>query len=153
VGDARPEGRLLVGIVRLSALLVAASAVVGGLVGGRAQALSALAGAALVAVLAITSAAALAFASTRGPRAVLLALGGGVVVRLVVYALALSGLAGLPWVSWTSLAGATVVTLALTLGYEIAHLARRPRLFWVEIDEDPARTARTDVGVTRSEAL
>jgi len=142
-----------VGIVCLSVVLMLAAALVGGGVAGRAGALSALAGASLVAVLAVTSAAALTLASSRGPRAVLLALGGGVVARLVVYALALSGLAGLPWVSWTSLAGATVVALVITLGYEVAHLARRPRLFWMEIDEDPARTARTDVGVTRSEAL
>ena len=139
---ARPE-RVLIGVLgRATAVLALLAAGIGGLTGGRAGAFGALAGVALVALLGLGSSLALVWAAARGPRAALGALGGGVVGRLVVYALALAGLARTEWVAWPSLAGAVVVSLVVTLGLELRELARQPRLFWVEPD------AGSDAGPT-----
>lgn len=148
-----PERELLAALVRLTAVLALVAAILGGVLVGPAGAASAVAGVALVAPSSVGAAAALAWAAPRGPRAALVALGGGVVGRLVVYALALSGLARVPWIAWSSLAGAVAASLAVTLGFELRELARRPRLLWVDPDagHGAGPTVRRDADVTRSE--
>lgn len=148
-----PEREVAGTLARATAVLALLAAVIGSVRGGPAEAASALAGVGLVALLGLGASLALVWAAGRGPRAALVALGGGVVGRLVVYALALSGLARIEWVAWPSLAGAVVVSLVVTLGIELRELARRPRLLWVDPDAGheagPATHARADDG-TRS---
>lgn len=149
----RPEQEVALALARATGLLAAGAVVVGALLGGVASALSALAGVGLVALLGLGASLGLVWAAGRGPRAALVALGGGVLGRLVVYALALSGLARSEWVAWPSLAGAVVVSLVVTLGIELREFARRPRLLWVDPDAGhqagPATHGRADDG-TRS---
>lgn len=133
----RPERAIAVTLARTTAALAVVAVLVGGARGGPTEAASALAGVGLVALLGFGASLALVWAAGRGPRATLVALGGGVVGRLVVYALALSGLARVEWVAWPSLAGAVVVSLVVTLGIELRELARRPRLLWVDPDAVP----------------
>lgn len=127
-----PEREVAALLARATGALAVVAAGAGWLLGGRPGALSALAGVGLVSLLGLGASLALVWAAGRGPRAALVALGGGVVGRLVVYALALSGLARIEWIAWPSLAGAVVVSLVVTLGIELRELARRPRLLWVD---------------------
>ena len=143
-----PEGGIARALARATAVLAVVAVLAGGAWGGGPGAVSALAGVGLVALLGLGASLALVWAAGRGPRAALVALGGGVVGRLVVYAVALSGLARLEWVVWPGLAGAVAVSLVVTLGVELRELARRPRLLWV--DPDAGSEAGT---VTRGRAV
>jgi hypothetical protein len=150
----RSAGRtFVVASARVAAVLLAVAGTVGAVVGGGRGAASALAGAGLVGLLSVSSAAGLAWATPRGPGAALVTMVGGVALRLVVYAAALAGLARQPWVQWPSLAGATVIALVVGLSHEARHIARNPRLSWVQPDAGRTATSTSPVDTTRSSSL
>lgn len=131
--------RLVVGTLTtlgvVGAIVVPAAAAVR----GAPAAWGAAIGIGLVALLFGGAAGLLAAAAGRGHHVTLAVLGGGAVIRLVVYGVVLAGLAPLPGVDGASLALATGVAVVATLGYELRALARMPRLFWI----DPTVTAST----------
>lgn len=153
-GAQRTPGRAFVlETARTSAAVLAVAVGVGAAVEGRAGAASAAVGAGLVGLMSVSSAVALAWATGRRPGATLVALVGGVAGRLVVYAAALAGLARQPWVRWPVLAGATLVALVIGLVQESRHIARHPRLSWVQPDAGRTATSTHAVDTTRSTAL
>lgn len=143
----RDELRLLRVAVVTLAVLAAPVALVAWLVAGPGAALSAMIGLGLVLLLFGASAAALAWVAARRGGAGIGVLAGGALLRLPLYLLVLFALSGVSWVHGRSLAAATALAVAVTLGTELRMLARTPRLFWV--DAAAARSTAPDL-YTRS---
>lgn len=127
--DERRLVRVAVGTVGVLAAPVAGTA---WLLAGPGAALSAVIGLGLVLLLFGASAAALVWVAARRGGAGIGVLAGGALLRLPLYLLVLFGLSGVSWVHGRSLAAATAVAVAVTLGTELRMLARTPRLFWVD---------------------
>lgn len=122
-------------------------AVVGWLVAGLPGALSALVGVAFVAILFGGSALLLAVVLRHRPRWAAGVLIGGAFARMVFYAAVLLGLTQVSWVHRPSVAVATAVATAITLGYEMRALSRMPRLYHLDPD---ARVTQPVPSATRS---
>lgn len=131
--DERRLVRVAVGTVGALAAPVAGTA---WLIAGPGAALSAIIGLGLVLLLFGASAAALAWVAARRGGAGIGVLAGGALLRLPLYLLVLFALSGVSWVHGRSLAAATAVAVAVTLGTELRMLARTPRLFWVDAAAD-----------------
>ncbi len=126
------ERRLLRVAVGTLAVLAAPVALVAWLLAGPGAALSAMIGLGLVLLLFGASAAALAWVAARRGGAGIGILAGGALLRLPLYLIVLFALSGVSWVHGRSLAAATAIAVAVTLGTELRMLARTPRLFWVD---------------------
>ncbi len=138
-------------VLALLAMLCVPAAGIAGWLGDGGAAVSAVIGVGFVALLFGVSGLLLAWVMERSAAHGLAILAGASMLRLVVYAAALSGLARLAWVDRTSLALATGGAVAITLFVELRSLARSPRLFW--IDADAERTAAGVPHATRSQPL
>ncbi|MFO7779691.1 MAG: hypothetical protein R6V28_15190 [Nitriliruptoraceae bacterium] len=136
------ERRLLWVAVGTLAALAAPIAAVAWLLAGPNGALSAMIGLGLVLLLFGASAAALAWVAANRGGAGIGVLAGGALLRLPLYLLVLFALSGVSWVHGRSLAAATAIAVAVTLGTELRMLARTPRLFWV--DAAAARSTAPD---------
>ena len=127
------ERKLATGALAILGVLLVPVAGVAYAVAGWNGAVSAVIGLAFVGVLFGASAALTAWVAARDPHnAGIGILVLGAVIRLPLYFLALSLLSRLSWVHGRSLAAATAVAVAVTLGYELRLMARMPRLFHVD---------------------
>lgn len=150
-GDAYDERRLAVGAVRVVGLLSLPVAAGAWLVAGWQGAVSALIGLAFVLVLFGASAALLTYvAGHRTAASGVGILAVGAVVRLPLYVVALVLLERVAWIHGRSLAAATALAIAVTLGHELDLLRRMPRLFWIDA---AAATPAAVANDTRSRAL
>lgn len=126
------ERRLAGGALRVLAAISPLVAGVAWIVAGPAGAISALIGLALVLVLFGASALLLAWVAERAGTSFVGTLVGGAFLRLGLYAATLMGLSTVDAIHRPSLALATAVAVAVTLGYELYLLHNSPRLFWVD---------------------
>jgi hypothetical protein len=122
-----------------AALALLAVPVVGAvaLVAGAAGARGAIVGLALVGVLFGAAALLHAWAARLSPTTQVAVLATGVGARLLGYLLAVESLRGVDGLHRPSLAIATAVALAVTLGCELWLVSRTPAFFWVQ--PDPGR--------------
>lgn len=127
-----PERALAAGVARVLAGVAVPVVLVAALAAGAPGALGAAVGVGFVAVLSLGSALALARVAASGGGLGLGPLAGSAFARLLLYAAALVALSGFEWLHRESLAIATAVAVTVTLGYELRHVAREPRLFQVE---------------------
>jgi hypothetical protein len=148
--NAADERRLASGALKVLGALALPVAGLAFLASGVPGAVSALIGLALVLVLFGASALLLAWVAEHASASFLGVLVGGLLVRLGLYAATLMALSTVSWVHRQSLAGATALGVAVTLGYELVLLHRSPRLFWV--DAAAARPSATS-NATRSRSL
>ncbi len=132
VAPGAPERALAAGTARVLALVAVPVLGVAALVAGWPGVLGAAVGLGFVALLSVGSALVLARVAGQGGGVGLAALVGGAFARLLLYAAALVALSGVEGLHRESLAIATAVGVAVTLAYELRHLARQPRLFQVE---------------------
>lgn len=144
----RDERRLARGAGITLAVLAVPLSVMGGLSAGRPGVAGALIGLALVGLLFGGAALLLAETAVRRPQGGVGVLVAGAVVRLIVYIAVLDLLSSAAWVHAPSLALATAVGIAVTLGAELLLLARLPHLFFIDAD-----AARPPATATRSEPL
>lgn len=145
---ASDERRLAVGAVQVLVVLAVPVAGVAALVAGSAGAISALIGLSFVFVLFGASAALLVWIAARRSNAAIGLLVLGAVVRLPLYFVALRLLERVSWIHGHSLAAATGLAVAVTLGYELRLMAKMPRLFWVDAAASQPSAATPD---TRSQ--
>jgi hypothetical protein len=146
---ARDERRPVIVAFLASLAASVPTAAIAGMVAGLPGVLGALVGASLVLVLFGAGAAMMMWAGRRGQSTMAMVAAGGVAGRLVLYAAVLMALDGTELVHRPSLAVATAVTLVITLGGELAVLARTPSLFRLVVP-DGAPTARTTRNTTRN---
>ena len=144
------ERRLWVGALRVLTLLAVPVGAGAWVAAGPAGVAGALVGLSLVALLFAGSAALLSLMADRRPTTAVSVMVMGVPVRLLAYVAVLSALDGQGWVHRPSLAAATGLGIAVTLGYELRLLASLPRLFWIDADTDRPRAVSN---ATRSQSL
>ena len=122
-------------------LLVLGGPVIAGafLAAGLAGALSAAIGAAVVIGMFLMAGALMSYAARVSPAALMAAVLGGYVLRLVIYALLIVLLRPVEWLSGPTLAISTAVLLVEVLMWEVRLVSRTPELFWVD-----ARAGRSD---------
>ena len=104
---------------------------VAALVRGVPGALSAAVGAAVVIGMFLMAGALMSWAARVSPAALMGAVLGGYLVRLMIYAGLIVLLRPVPWLDGPSLAIATAVLLVAVLVWEVRVVSRTPNLFWV----------------------
>lgn len=105
---------------------------VAGLVDGAGGAASAAIGAAVVVGMFLMAGATMSWAARISPAALMGAVLGGYLVRLLVYALLIVLLRPVEWLSGPSLAISTAVLLVAVLAWEVRVASRNPSMFWVD---------------------
>ncbi len=105
---------------------------VAGLAAGAAGAASAAIGATVVIGMFLMAGATMSWAARIGPAALMGAVLGGYLVRLVVYALLIILLRPVQWLSGPSLAISTAVLLVAVLAWEVRVVSRNPSMFWID---------------------
>ena len=105
---------------------------VAGLLAGTAGALSAAIGAAVVIGMFLMAGALMSWAARISPAALMGAVLGGYLLRLMVYALLIIVLRRVEWLSGPSLAISTAILLVAVLAYEVRTVSRTPSLFWID---------------------
>ena len=105
---------------------------VAALFAGRPGALSAGIGALVVIGMFLMAGATMSWAARIGPAALMGAVLGGYLVRLVVYAVLIVLLRPVEWLSAPSLAIATAVLLVAVLAWEVRVASRNPSMFWID---------------------
>jgi hypothetical protein len=119
---------------------------VAGLLGGVPGALSAGIGALVVIGMFLMAGATMSWAARISPAALMGAVLGGYLVRLVIYALLIVLLRPVEWLSGTSLAISTAILLVAVLAWEVRVASRNPSMFWI----DPAAGQRPAAAVVYS---
>lgn len=104
---------------------------VAGLLQGSAGALSAAIGAAVVIGMFLMAGALMSWAARISPAALMGAVLGGYLVRLMIYAGLIVLLRPVAWLDGPSLAISTAVLLVAVLVWEVRVVSRTPNLFWV----------------------
>ena len=107
---------------------------VAALVGGTPGALSAGIGAAVVIGMFLMAGATMSWAARISPTALMGAVLGGYLVRLMVYALLIVVLRPVNWLDGPSLAISTAVLLVAVLAWEVRVASRNPSMFFVDAD-------------------
>jgi hypothetical protein len=92
---------------------------------------SALIGAAVVIGMFLMAGTTMSWAARIGPEALMGAVLGGYLVRLMIYAGLILLLRDVPWLHGPTLAISTAVLLVAVLGWEVRVASRNPSLFWV----------------------
>lgn len=105
---------------------------VAALIEGTPGALSAAIGAAVVIGMFLMAGALMSWAARISPAALMGAVLGGYLVRLMIYAGLIVLLRPVPWLSGPSLAISTAVLLVAVLVWEVRMVSRTPNLFWVD---------------------
>ena len=105
---------------------------VAGLLAGTPGALSAAIGAAVVIGMFLMAGALMSWAARISPTALMGAVLGGYLLRLMVYALLILVLRRVEWLSGPSLAISTAILLVAVLAYEVRTVSRTPSLFWID---------------------
>ena len=105
---------------------------VAGLLDGAAGAASAAIGATVVIGMFLMAGATMSWAARISPAALMGAVLGGYLVRLVVYALLILLLRPVEWLSGPSLAISTAVLLVAVLAWEVRVVSRNPSMFFVD---------------------
>src|SRR5687768_9124228 len=105
---------------------------VAALLAGTSGALSAATGAAIVMGMFVMAGALMSYAARISPAALMAAVLGGYVVRLMIYAGLIVLLRPLAWVHGPSLAIATAVLLVAVLVWEVRAVSRMPNTLWVD---------------------
>ena len=123
-------------LARSAAIFVVALGIpviaIAGLAAGAAGAASAAAGATVVIGMFLMAGATMSWAARISPAALMGAVLGGYLVRLVVYALLIILLRPVEWLSGTSLAISTAVLLVAVLAWEVRVASRNPSMFWID---------------------
>ena len=104
---------------------------IAGLLDGPEGAASAAIGAAVVIGMFLMAGATMSWAARISPAALMGAVLGGYLVRLMIYAGLIILLRPVEWLSGTSLAISTAVLLVAVLAWEVRVASRTPSLFWV----------------------
>ena len=122
-------------LARSAALFLVALSIpvlgVAALVKGSAGLASAAIGAAVVIGMFLMAGAMMSWAAKIGPAALMGAVLGGYLVRLMIYAALIMLLSPIEWLHGPTLAIATAVLLVAALAFEVRHVSRTPSLFWV----------------------
>ena len=105
---------------------------VAGMFAGLAGALSSAIGAAVVIGMFLMAGATMSWAARISPAALMGAVLGGYLVRLLVYALLILLLRPVEWLSGPSLAISTAVLLVAVLAWEVRVASRNPAMFFVD---------------------
>ena len=105
---------------------------VAGVLGGGPGALSAGIGALVVIGMFLMAGATMSWAARISPAALMGAVLGGYLVRLVIYALLIVLLRPVEWLSGTSLAISTAILLVAVLAWEVRVASRNPSMFWID---------------------
>ena len=114
---------------------------VAGLLRGAPGALSAGIGAVVVIGMFLMAGATMSWAARISPAALMGAVLGGYLVRLMIYAGLIVLLRPVPWLSGTSLASSTAVLLVAVLAWEVRVASRNPSMFWVDARAGQASSA------------
>jgi hypothetical protein len=128
------QRRLAIRTCAVLGLLAVPAAALGAALVGWQGAASATIGLGFVAVLFGVSALALARVADRRTSAGLVALLGGALGRIALYAVSLSLLTRVAWIHRPSLAITTGAAVAIVLALELRWLATTPRLFWIDAE-------------------
>lgn len=105
---------------------------VAALAAGTPGALSAAIGAAVVIGMFVMAGALMSYAARIGPAALMAAVLGGYVIRLVIYAGLIVLLRPVEWLHGPSLAIATAVLIVAVLVWEVRVVSRMPNTLWVD---------------------
>lgn len=105
---------------------------VSGLVAGMPGVAGASLGTAVVIGMFLMAGATMSWAARISPTALMGAVLGGYVVRLMIYAVLIIVLGDAPWLSGTTLAVATALLLVAALAWEVRVASRNPSMFWVD---------------------
>jgi hypothetical protein len=105
---------------------------VAALLAGTSGALSAAVGASVVIGMFVMAGALMSYAARISPAALMAAVLGGYVLRLVIYAVLIVLLRPMAWVSGPSLAISTAVLLVAVLVWEVRAVSRMPNTLWVD---------------------
>ena len=140
-GDNPIELDLARSAVKFLLVLGAPVIAVAALLEGAAGAWSATIGAAVVIGMFLMAGALMSWAARISPTALMAAVLGGYVIRLVIYALLIVLLRPVEWLSGPSLAIATAVLLVAVLVWEVRLVSRTPNLFWVDASAGSAVSA------------
>lgn len=135
-----PEVRLATAALRACALLLAPAAVIGFAAQGRAGALGASTGVAIVAALTLASLPLYRWGASRGPDTVVRVAAAGIAIRLTLAGVLLAVVAQLPGLAPTALGVAMVAALLTTHVAEIVVASRDSRLYWIDPNADRTRT-------------
>jgi hypothetical protein len=135
-----PEVRLATAALRACALLLAPAAAVGLAAQGRAGALGAGTGVAIVAALTLASLPLYRWGASRRPDMVVRVAPIGIAIRLGLAGVLLVVVAQLPGLAPTALGVAMVAALLATHVAEIVVASRDARLYWIDPHVDRTRT-------------
>lgn len=114
---------------------------IAGAAAGLAGAVSAAIGATVVIGMFLMAGATMSWAARISPAALMGAVLGGYLVRLMVYALLIVLLRPVEWLSGPSLAISTAVLLVAVLAWEVRVASRNPSMFWVDASAGKAPAA------------
>lgn len=131
--------------------VVLPAAAIGGVLGGMAGAVGAGTGAGVVLLLALASLPLYRWAAAQGPHALAFAAYGGVLLRLVLGALAFLVASLVPGVSMPALGGGLLAALAATIVAEMRLASRDPRLTILDSHPNGLDRAQRETDILNAE--